>query len=174
MASDEGFAVSSPPHARLAALRFDDAARSLLATLANTAERVVRADQIASLRGGRIHNDLIAPIALTSQFDPANRILRPAIGAGADDVIEELSFVLGLRIRDVAELWYLVADSFNFRSALGADAGLVTEPNFRALVVRLASFAPMATRDAFVDAVLQHTNLPPPLDSLPDFLKAAV
>jgi len=86
---------------------------------------------------------------------------------------EEYNLALALRVQDVDELWYLVAESFNFRAALGADAAYATEPNLRTLVRRLASFAPNATRDAFVSALIANTPLPPPIPSLAELFQTS-
>ena len=76
-----------------------------------------------------------------------------------------------MRVDNVGELWYLLADSFNFRYTLGKDAAYVTEFNVRTLVKRLAAFAPHAVQDSFFAAILGGLPLPPPVESLVEFFR---
>jgi hypothetical protein len=130
------------------------------------------------LHGARIrHEKLVrtpkklgAPIVTTHLSTGA----RPTVTSVTGDLVstdEDLYFALALRAADVGQLWYLIADSFNFRKALGPDAGYSTEINFRALVRRLAAFAPRATQDGFFAAVLGGLPLPPPIGSIIEFFK---
>jgi len=86
---------------------------------------------------------------------------------------EELHVCLALRVAGVAELWYLLATSFNFRKALGPDATYSGEMNLKLFVKRLAGFAPRAPQDAFFSALASGASLPPPVDSLLEFFRTA-
>jgi len=175
----EEFAVVLPPNARLAGLQLDDATKVLRVAFSDGGpERDVPAAQIIALHGARIrHEKLVrmpkkfgAPI-VTEQLSTG---ARAAVSSATGDIVstgEDLYFALALRVADVGELWYLIADSFNFRNALGADAGYSTETNFRTLVRRLAAFAPHATQDGFFAAVLGRLPLPPPVGSIIEFFK---
>ena len=168
--------VQLPPHDRLAALEFRD--DSLHVVFADGRGKVTSADSIISLSGARIHNEIVEPAMLPYVGQPGYIVQVDAVPSSrADDVetkgAEEFSYVVMLRVLGVDELWFLVAESFNFRKTLGADAGYSTEANLRTLMRRLAAFSPGATQDRFFTAVLSGLPLPPPLDSLIEFFKSA-
>jgi hypothetical protein len=178
---DEGFAVVLPPNARIAGLGFDDSAQLLRISFSDGGpERDVPAAQIIALHGARIrHEKLVrtpkkfgAPI-VTEQLSTGARAAVTSVTGDIVSTGEDLYFALALRVADVGQVWYLVADSFNFRAALGPDAGYSTEANFRTLVQRLAAFAPRATQDGFFAAVLGRVGLPPPVGSIIEFFKTA-
>ena len=168
--------IQLPPHDRLSALEFR--ADSLHAVFADGRGKVIAADSIISVSGARIRNEIVAPSMLPYLGQPGMIVQANAIQvSGADEPetkgSEEFSFVVMLRVLGMDELWYLVADSFNFRKSLGNDAGYSTEANFRMLVRKLAAFSPGATQDKFFAAVLGNLPLPPPLNSLVEFFKTA-
>jgi len=173
--------VQLPPHDRLTACEFRNG--SLHVLFADGRGRVIKADSIIFLSGARIRNEVVAPAippALGRAYagiDP-QAFVRSEPGpsgqpGGEAQGADEFSFVVKLRVLGVAELWFLVADSFNFRKTLGADAGYSTEANLRTLVRRLAAFSPNATQDKFFAAVLGNAPLPPPVGSLVEFFKTA-
>lgn len=177
-APTEEFGIKLPPNARLSGIAFDDAAHRLRVSFADGgADREVQTDQIVALHGARIRHESVT----VSPKKFATPVVSPeSLGGGkrlvssSGDVVqtnEELFFALALRVSGIGELWYLVANSFNFRKALGADATYSTEINFRALVRRLAAAAPRATQDSFFTAILGGLPLPPPVLSLIDFFK---
>ena len=163
-----------PPHARILDLHFDDVCRQLSATVEGTEGHhvlVIDADRITALCGARV-----AEPTLTSVYDEYSlltastwpRSLRPHTRIPTAKEIP-VHLVLGMRISGVEELLFLVADSFNYRSALGPDAGYVTEDNLKNLLRRLAAFAPNASQDAFCRALLDPRPLPPAVGSLVEF-----
>lgn len=176
--SDQDPRVALPPHARLIGLTFDDTNRTMHADLAGCeSERQVAPDLISAFYGARIIEESgpareftggFAQTILTASTWP--RSLRPHTTTKSPSE-PQLHFALAMRIRDVDELWFLVADSFDFRTALGADAGLVTEANFRTLLRRLTTFAPTASRDAFVAAIVAGQPPPAPLHSLVELFR---
>lgn len=175
----EDFAVVLPPNARVSGLRFDDAAGLLHVSFTDGGpERDVPAAQIVALHGARIrHEKLVrtpkklgAPV-VSEQMSTGGRATVTSVTGDIVSTGEDLYFALALRVAGVGELWYLIADSFNFRNALGADAGYSTETNFRTLVRRLVVFAPRATQDGFFAAVLGRHPLPPPVGSIMEFFK---
>ncbi len=174
----EEFAVVLPPNARLSGLRFDDNAHSVRVSFSDGgADRDVPAEQIITLHGARIRHEKIirTPKKVRGAIPPAPGASGTTTAVGDERVStsEEFHFVLALRATGVGEVWYLAADSFNFRHALGEEAGYSTEINFRAFVRRLGRFAPRATQDAFFAAILGGLPLPPPLGSLIEFLRVA-
>jgi hypothetical protein len=178
---DEEFAVVLPPNARLAGLRFDDAANLLHVSFSDGGpERDVPAAQIIALHGARIRHEkfvrtlktLGVPV-VSEEMSTGERATTTSPSGAIVSTGEDVYFAMALRVASVGELWYLVADSFNFRNALGAEAGYSTETNFRTLVGRLAAFAPRATQDGFFAAVLGRHPLPPPVGSLMEFFKTA-
>jgi hypothetical protein len=179
---DDKLSVHIPPHDRLAALEF--LGDSLHVTFTDGRGRSVTADQILALEGGRVRNEIVTPDVPAplhraySGIDPAVFTRAdPGPTTGADDIdaksVDELLYVVIVRAAGVKELWFLVADSFNFRKTLGADAGYVTEANLQLLMQRLSNFAPAAKRDQFFGAMLARLPLPPPVGSLVDLFKAA-
>lgn len=175
----EEFAIVLPPNARLAGLQFDDAAAVLRVTFTDGGpERSAPAAQIIALHGARIRHEKFKrtlnrrdlPV-LAELISTGERAVTTTASGAIVTTGEDVYFALALRVADVGELWYLIADSFNFRNALGADAGYSTETNFRTLVRRLAAFAPRATQDGFFAAVLGRLPLPPPVGSIMEFFK---
>jgi len=180
---DKGQASATvPAHARITRLRFDESKPVLHLTVEDIAdEYAIAASQIKALYAARIRlegptkpdvagKNIVGAILTVSTWP---RSLRPHTSI-ATPPEEELHFVLALRVVDVVALWYLVADSFNFRESLGDEAGLVTEPNLQALVGKLAGFAPHAVQDAGFAALVAHTRPPAPLSSLVEFFRACV
>lgn len=171
------FSVDLPPHDRLAALEFR--ADLLHAYFTDGREKVIAADSIMSLSGARIRNDIPVP---TDHPNLPNRmtwiVQADAVSSTpSDDAVsrgaEEFNFVVMVRVLGMAALWFLVAESFNFRKTLGADAGYSTEINLRELMRRLAACSPDAMRDKFFEAVLGGLPFPPPLNSLVEFFNTA-
>jgi hypothetical protein len=93
---------------------------------------------------------------------------------GKESVAIEETFqhVVAMRVASAGELWYLVAETFNFRNALGADSEYVFDRNLRLLVRRLVDFAPQAQQDPFIAALLGGVALPPAMDGLLEFLRS--
>jgi hypothetical protein len=176
---DAEFAVVLPPNARIAGFRFDDSTKLLRVSFSDGGpERDVPAAQIIALHGARIRHEKLVrtpkkfgPPRVTEQLSTGERATVTSVTGDIISTGEDLYFALALRVADVGQLWYLIADSFNFRAALGADAGYSTETNFRTLVRRLAAFAPRATQDGFFAAVLGNYPLPPPVGSIIEFFK---
>jgi len=81
--------------------------------------------------------------------------------------------VIGLRVIGLEELLFLVADSFNFRAALGDETSYVTEVNLLSLLRRIANLAPSASQDLFVKAFLTGQPSPPTRASLAEFFREA-
>jgi len=67
---------------------------------------------------------------------------------------QELHHAVALRVADIPIILYLLAASFNFRKALGPESTYSTETNLRLFVKRLAAFAPQASQDAYVGAIV--------------------
>ena len=178
--AQEGFGVSLPPNARLSGMQFDDAAGVLKVAFSDGGERAVKPDDVIALHGGRIRHEQVvsSPRKISGgQVFVAETVAGStghAVRSSTGELVatkEDLHFALALRVTGVGELWYLLADSFNFRKALGADAGYATEINLRALVRKLAAFSPRATQDGFFTAVLGGLPLPPPVGSLLEFFR---
>jgi len=169
--------VQLPPHDRLAALEFR--VKSMHVVFADGRGKDVTADSIISLSGARIRNEVVEPGLLPYWGQPGVIAQVDAVPtSSADDNgeskgAEDFSMVVMLRVLGVNELWFLVADSFNFKKKVGAEAGYSTEANLRTLMRRLADFSPGAAQDKFFAAVLGHLPLPPPLNSLVEFFKTA-
>ena len=166
-----------PPHERVTALEFRD--ESLRVFFTDSSDKGITADAIVSLRGARISNADVAPtVPLNVNSPPAWAVPADAVATnpGADEGPKgpgEFSYVVVVRVAGVAELWFLMAESFNFRRTLCPDAGYSTETNLRALVKKLAAFAPKAKQDTFFMAVVSGKPLPPPVGSLAEFFKTA-
>lgn len=163
--------VVMPPNARLSAIEFHDAQREVRVSFADGGDRTVPASQIAAIHGAQMRSELV-PQALDANI--ARGFFRPfAPAAQVSKTIEAFSYVFALRVTGVGEVWYAFADSFNFRGALGPDAGYSTESHLRALMRRLSAIAPQATRDDFVLSLIGNVALPPPVDSVFEFFKTA-
>ena len=179
---NEEFAVVLPPNSRLSGLHFDDTAHALHVSFSDGgSDRDVPIEKIVAFHGARIrHEKLVrSPKKIASQAMSLGSVSGAGPGSLSSvtgEIVstgEDLHFALALRVAGVGELWYLVANSFNFRKALGQEAGYSTEINFRALVRRLSAFAPRATQDGFFAALLGGLPLPPPVGSLIEFFKTA-
>jgi hypothetical protein len=176
--TDQDFRVALPPHARMTGMIFNDINKTLRVSLDGCeSEQEVPADHIIALCGARIIQEKGPASGLTGSpsltiltASTWPRSLRPHTTVNTPGELE-FHLVLALRIRDVEELWSLVAGSFDFHTALGANTGLVTEANFRTLLLRLSSFAPAAACDAFVAAMLADQALPEPLHSLVELFR---
>ncbi len=172
----EGLSVEMPPHARLAGLEFQESAGALRVAFTDGGERTIAADQIIALCGASIRTEMTSLAVEQNTFTSAvvfplgsARVrLHPAPQLSSEGAM----LILALRTAPPSDLLYLVADSFNFRKALGGDAGYSTEMNLRTLVRRLAALAPGASCDDFVMAIIHRVPLPPPLASLMEFFKA--
>ena len=158
----DDFAISFPANARIASVEFTP--RDLHVFLEDGgSERIVAPADIAAIHGGSIRRAAMHPEPL--------RIVERALGKEGVAVSEQMQYVVALRATTVGELWYLVADTFNFRKSLGVEGGYVLLQNLRALLRRLSEFAPQAVLDSFVTALLADLPLPPPLDSLMEFFR---
>jgi hypothetical protein len=170
-----------PANARLATISLQTAPHALKIGFADGGERTVPATAIAALSGASIRTEMISLEAehhtmhgmiIDATMYPLGS-MRPWRYTGPRLSSEGATLVFGLRTLGPGELLYLVADSFNFRATLGADAGYSTEMNLRELVRRVAALAPTAARDDFVKAIIGRVPLPPPLASLVEFFKVA-
>ncbi|HEY6358130.1 MAG TPA: hypothetical protein VIX35_07790 [Vicinamibacterales bacterium] len=166
---DDGLSIVMPPNARLSAMEFHDAERELRVSFADGGERTVLGARIESLQGAQVRSKLVpmddaVPTRMFRPFAP----MRPP-----SEAIEEFSYVFAMRVTGVGELWYALADSFNFRAALGPEGGYSTEGHLRALMRRIIALAPQAARDDFVMALIGNVALPPPVDSVYEFFKTA-
>ena len=162
---DEEFGISFPANARISFLEFGD--RDMHVHLEDGgSERIVTPSSLTAIHGASIRSEAVHPAPLeTGSF------VERAIGKEGVAVREEFQYVLAIRTTAVGELWYLVADTFNFRKTLGTEAGYVLDLNLRALLRRLTGFAPQAVQDGFVTAMLAGLPLPPPLGSLMEFFR---
>jgi hypothetical protein len=129
-------------------------------------ERIVSPSSVAAIHGASIRRESMHPAPLDTPS-----IVERALGKEGVAVVEDLQYVIALRVASVGELWYLVADTFNFRKSLGSEGGYVLDANLRALLRKLVAFAPQAVQDGFVTALLADLPLPPPLDSLMEFFR---
>lgn len=185
MKNEEGGAselsVNMPAHARLATISLQTAPHALKVGFSDGGERIIDSTAIAALSGASIRTEMISletenhtmhGLIIDATMYPLGP-MRPWRYTGPPLSSEGATLVLGLGTKGPGELLYLVADSFNFRATLGADAGYSTEMNLRELVRRVASLAPAATRDDFVKAIIGRVPLPPPLASLVEFFKIA-
>ncbi|HYK52562.1 MAG TPA: hypothetical protein VEV38_03445 [Candidatus Eremiobacteraceae bacterium] len=173
-----------PPNARIEILTFDDGAHALSISLRGVeGARAVDAASISAMHGARIRHEQLGTAKDASRtLDVGILAATTAIGMpvvttrATKDVsvsTEHLQHALALKVSGVPEVWYLLAQSFNFRKALGPDAGYSSELNLRAFLKRLAAFAPNAAKDAYLTAMIDRKDLPPPVESLIDFLRTA-
>jgi hypothetical protein len=174
--------TSFPPHARLITVEFLESEGSLRIELENDVWDTVPASEVLSLHGARIRREsvsfspqkkggaVLGKVALLAMGVPVN----PLPGRPKDTTVksEDMHYVLGIRVSDTNELWFLMATSFNFRKALGPDAAYSLEMNVRAFIQKLGAFCPEAWRDPFFEAALARTALPAPVDSLLEFIRA--
>lgn len=178
-------AYAPPPNARIDLISFDDGSRTLSVSLrGGEGAREVDAASVSALFGGRIRHEQttvikdaartidIGTLAATTALGMP--IVRQNPGKDMTIINEQVQHAIAMRIAGVPEVWYLLAQSFNFRKALGPDAGYSTELNLRAFIRRLAAFSPGAAKDAYFDVVIAGgKELPQPLETLIDFLKTA-
>jgi hypothetical protein len=173
-----------PPNARFETVVFDEEAGRLRVTLrGEQTERVVDPANVAALFGGRIRHATHSIATKGKQINVGATMALTAVGlpmvvgkkSDPEKTLssEELQYALAVRVDGVADVWYLIGASFNFRKALGTAATYSLELNLRAFVKRLAAFAPTAVQDAFFTAMLAGSPLPPPVDSLFEFLRIA-
>jgi hypothetical protein len=173
-----------PANARIDTLTFEDGGRELAVTLrGGSAPQRVAAESVKGLFGARIRHESATLVTAGGGISFGKLAVTAATGIPVgitkgrpkqqQVVGEELHHAVAMRLAGAAESWYLLAASFNFRKALGAEAGYSTDLNLRAFVKRLATFANEATRDPYIAAIVGGNPLPPPLDSLLEFLKAA-
>jgi len=161
----DDFGISLPPNARVSSMTFGDTALHVHLEDGGS-ERIVSPASLAAIHGASIRSEGLHPAPLLS-----SSIVERMLGKEGIAVTAATQYVVALRAAKVGELWYLVADTFNFRSTLGPDAGNVLDQNLRALLAKLTAFAPQAVQDAFVAAMLADLPLPPPLGSLMEFFK---
>lgn len=163
--SGEDFGIAFPANARIAGLEFGE--RELHVHLEDGgSERIVVPSAIAAIHGAAIRREGVHPTPLD-----APSFVERVMGKEGSAVSEELQYVLAIRVTAVGELWYLVADTFNFRKSLGAQSGYVLDQNLHVLLRKLTTFAPQAVQDGFVTAMLADLPLPPPLASLMEFFR---
>jgi hypothetical protein len=159
------FGVSFPANARIASIEFADSEMRLHLEDGGS-ERIVAPSAIAAIHGASIRRETLRPAPLESPS-----IVERAMGKERVAVTQEMQYVVAIRVRSVGELWYLVADTFNFRKSLGSQAGYLSDQNLRAFLNRLTTFSPQAVQDGFVTAMLANLPLPPPLNSLLEFFR---
>ena len=173
-----------PGNLRIEVLTFDPDAGTMHVTLRGVdGVRDVGPASVAALFGARIRHDSVTPVVGKGGISFGKLAVTMATGipvgitkGGSKEkavVGQELVHALALRVTGIADVWYLLAASFNFRKALGPDATYATDMNLRAFVKRLAAFAPSAKRDPYVSAIVEGGQLPPPLESLLEFLRIA-
>jgi hypothetical protein len=165
MTETDDFHVSLPANARIASMEFGD--NQIRVQLDDGgSERIVSPASIAAIHGAEIRSAGLHPAPLASPT-----MVEVMLGKEGVAVTEARQYVIALRAAKLGEFWYLVADTFNFRKSLGADAGNVLEQNLRTLLTKLTTLAPQAVQDSFVTALLANLPLPPPLGSLMEFFK---
>lgn len=159
------FGVTFPANARIASIEFTDTEMRVHLEDGGS-ERIVAPSAIAAIHGASIRRESLrpAPLETPSVLERAQRKVGVAVTA-------EMQYVVAIRVRSVGELWYLVADTFNFRKSLGGQAGYLSDQNLRAFLNKLTTFSPHAVQDGFVAAMLANLPLPPPLDSLLEFFR---
>lgn len=159
------FQVSLPANARIASMEFGD--NHIRVQLDDGgSERIVSPASIAAIHGAEILSEGQHPAPLTSPT-----MVEVMLGKEGTALTQSRQYVIAIRAAKIGEFWYLVADTFNFRKSLGADAGNVLEQNLRTLLEKLTTIAPQAVQDSFVTALIANLPLPPPLRSLMEFFK---
>jgi hypothetical protein len=159
------FGVTFPANARIASIEFADSEMRVHLEDGGS-ERIVAPSAIAAIHGASIRRESLRPAPLES-----SSIVERALGKEGVAVTQEMQYVVAMRVRSVGELWYLVADTFNFRKSLGSQAGYLSDQNLRAFLNKLTTFSPQAVQDGFVAAMLANLPLPPPLSSLLEFFR---
>jgi len=159
------FQISLPANARIASMEFGD--NQLRVQLDDGgSERIVAPSSIAAIHGAEIRSEGLHPAPLTSPT-----MVELMLGKEGLTRTEARQYVVAIRAAKVGELWYFVADTFNFRKSLGSQAGNTLEQNLHLLLERLTILAPQAVLDSFVTALIADLPLPPPLGSLMEFFK---
>jgi hypothetical protein len=159
------FGVTFPANARIASIEFANSEMRVHLEDGGS-ERIVAPSAIAAIHGASIRRESLRPAPLES-----SSIVERALGKEGVAVTQEMQYVVAMRVRSVGELWYLVADTFNFRKSLGSEAGYLSDQNLRAFLNKLTTFSPQAVQDGFVAAMLANLPLPPPLSSLLEFFR---
>lgn len=174
--------TSFPPHSCLITVEFLEGEGSLQVLLENDVWETVPASDVLSLHSARISREslsfspqkkggaVLGKVTLLAVGVPVNPI--PGRPKDTSEKSEDMHYVLGMRASDTDELWFLMATSFNFLKALGPDAAYSLEINVRAFIQKLEAFCPEAWRDPFFEAALARAALPPPVDSLLEFIRA--
>jgi len=181
----EDFAETGfPPNNRLMAVVFIENEKTLSIELDDGSTHKIPVDDVISIYGARIRREsvrlstekkggsIMGKMALLSVGVPVN----PLSGKSKNKTIksEELQYVLGMRVKNKKELWYLMASSFNFRKSLGAGAAYSLDINLKAFIQKLGNFCPQVKKDQFFEAFLTKTALPEPVDSLMEFMKSTL
>jgi hypothetical protein len=162
------FEIALPPNARMSSVEFA-ADRMLRVSFEDGGPaRNIAANSLAAIHGASILRTGMHPAPLET-----GSTLDVMLGKEGVSVVENLQFAVAVRSARPSELWYFIADTFNFRKSLGPDASMLLQHNLRLLLAKLTAAAPTAVQDSFVTAVLADLPLPPPLGSLMEFFKAA-
>ncbi|HEY4002494.1 MAG TPA: hypothetical protein VGO93_26720 [Candidatus Xenobia bacterium] len=174
-----------PANARLITVRFGEA--SLKIAIDPGGECDVPAMNVQSLHGARIRREhtkvtggkgaggaaikVVGSLALTAVTGIPMSVGGKSKGKEGPQTKEEIQYALGMRVTGVAEVWFLINTSFNFRQSLGPEAGYAAEINLRTFTRKLAEVCTEARQDDFFTAVVEGTGLPPPIDSLMEFFR---
>jgi hypothetical protein len=163
----EDFAVSFPANGRMTSIEFGDGQLHVQLE-EDSVERSVPAASLTAIHGSSIRRQEMHPAPLES-----SSFLEKFFGKEGVAVSEDEQYVVAIRSSAVGEVWYLVADTFNFRKSLGPEAGYLLDQNLKQLLAKVVAAAPQAVLDSFVTAMLAGYALPPPVDSLLEFLRRA-
>ena len=174
-----------PPNLRIDTVAFDDGAQSMRVALRGVEEpKDIPASAVQGLFGGRVRHDSVTTTAGSGGINFGKLAITVATGipVGVSNkgpkektvVGKEFHHAVALRVAEMPIILYLLAASFNFRKALGPEATYSTESNLRLFVKRLAAFAPQATKDAYVGAIVAGSPLPDPVDSLLEFFRTTL
>jgi hypothetical protein len=172
--------LNLPPHLRIAQIEFDLGRRELHVSFDDGTQRVAAAESVRSIHGARIHEEIVRLVRNQPPLIALVSARMAEFGGRStqtlfrhmyeEETVESSRFSLAIRSDGSTQVWYLIADSFNFRKTLGSDCTYITEKNLTLLARRLAEFAPQATMDAFVTALVKPAPMPPAIDSLMRFL----
>ncbi|MFH1452997.1 MAG: hypothetical protein ABIH00_03325 [Armatimonadota bacterium] len=174
--------TSFPPHTRIITVCFMQDEKALSIELEDGSTHKVPVDDILSIHGARIRREslhfttekkggsALGSTALLAIGIPVNPLSKKTKEKAT--TTEDLQYVLGMRVKNVKEFWYLMASSFNFRKALGADAAYSLNINVQAFIQKLIAFCPQASRDNFFQAAMEKAALPKPVESLLEFLRS--
>lgn len=175
--ANDNLQVVLPPHWRITSIMFQPADHVLQVSLAETAAPCkVPAEHIRAFFGARILREVkqidnTTPLQRFLTFSTWPRSLRPHT-QGAQTLEEVFDLAIAMRVAGVAELWFLIAESFNFCATLGSAASYSTRQNFAQLMQQLVAFAPTASQDRFFRAFSTGRALPPSMNSLFEFFRA--